>query len=150
MNFPVSRVFGPESGSHQTQSSARSYWKRWAFGEPTPFEAGRPSGCERSTRSASASLERWLSQVYGTRAPPHKHGPVCGDPGLKARAPSGAAGSNPRSLRHDGHVRQIRLAAAVRKTATLSGSGGSNPLTCTRLVLAFVESGVVKRSISQP
>ena len=30
---------------------------------------------------------------------------------LKARAPSGAAGSNPRSLRHDVHVRQIRLAA---------------------------------------
>lgn len=30
---------------------------------------------------------------------------------LKARAPSGVAGSNPRSLRHDVHVRQIRLAA---------------------------------------
>ena len=29
-------------------------WKRWACGEPTPFEAGHPSGCERSTRSASA------------------------------------------------------------------------------------------------
>lgn len=63
---------------------------------------------------------------------------------LKARAPSGAAGSNPRSLRHDVHVRQIRLAAAVRKTVALSGSGGSNPLTCTRVVLAFVESGVKK------
>ena len=30
------------------------------------------------------------------------------------------------------HVRQIRLAAAVRKTATRSGKGGSNPLTCTK------------------
>ena len=45
------------------------------------------------------------------------------------------------------HVRQIRLAAAVRKTATLRGYGGSNPLTCTRVV--FVESGVKMRSISQ-
>lgn len=69
---------------------------------------------------------------------------------LKARAPSGAAGSNPRSLRHDVHVRQIRLAAAVRKTVILSGSGGSNPLTCTKLVLAFVESGVEKWSIALP
>ena len=69
-------------------------------------------------------------------------------PGLKARAPSGAAGSNPRSLRHDVHVRQIRLAAAVRKTATLRGDGGSNPLACTRLV--FVASGATERSISQP
>lgn len=50
----------------------------------------------------------------------------------------------------DVHVRQIRLAAAVCKTATLWGNGGSNPLTCTRLVLAFVESGVEKRSISLP
>jgi hypothetical protein len=40
-------------------------------------------------------------------------------------------------------VRQIRLAAAVRKTATLRGFGGSNPLTCTRLV--FIASGVEKR-----
>ena len=29
------------------------------------------------------------------------------------------------------HVRQIRLAAAVCKTATLQGFRGSNPLTCT-------------------
>jgi hypothetical protein len=61
---------------------------------------------------------------------------------LKARAPSGAAGSNPRSLRQDVHVRQIRLAAAVRKTATLWGSGGSNPLTCTRFVLCLLDLGL--------
>ena len=36
------------------------------------------------------------------------------------------------TLRHDVHVRQIRLAAAVCKTATHLGSGGSNPLTCTK------------------
>ena len=60
---------------------------------------------------------------------------------LKARAPYGAAGSNPRSLRHDVHVRQIRLAAAVRKTATQSGKGGSNPLTCTRVFLASKNLG---------
>ena len=60
---------------------------------------------------------------------------------LKARAPSGAAGSNPRSLRHDVHVRQIRLAAAVRKTATLRGDGGSNPLACTKLVLYLLHLG---------
>ena len=30
--------------------------KRWASGEPIPFEAGHPSGCERSTRSASAKF----------------------------------------------------------------------------------------------
>ena len=71
-------------------------------------------------------------------------------PGLKARAPSGAAGSNPRSLRHDVHVRQIRLAAGVCKTSTLLGAGGSNPLTCTRVVRAFVESGATRRSISPP
>lgn len=71
-------------------------WKRWAFGEPTPFEAGRPSGCERSIRSASASYV---------------------------------------------HVRQIRLAAAVRKTVALSGPGGSNPLTCTKLIVYLLHSG---------
>jgi hypothetical protein len=60
---------------------------------------------------------------------------------LKARAPYGAAGSNPRSLRHDVHVRQIRLAAAVRKTATFRGFGGSNPLTCTKLVLCSLHLG---------
>ena len=46
------------------------------------------------------------------------------------------------------HVRQIRLAPAVRKTATLRGDGGSNPLACTKLV--FVASGAIERSISQP
>lgn len=30
-------------------------------------------------------------------------------------------------------MRQIRLAAAVRKTVTQSGKGGSNPLTCTKV-----------------
>ena len=60
---------------------------------------------------------------------------------LKARAPYGAAGSNPRSLRHDVHVRQIRLAAAVRKTATFRGFGGSNPLTCTKLLVCFLHLG---------
>ena len=60
---------------------------------------------------------------------------------LKARAPYGAARSNPRSLRHDVHVRQIRLAAAVRKTATFRGFGGSNPLTCTKLVLCSLHLG---------
>ena len=60
---------------------------------------------------------------------------------LKARAPYGAAGSNPRSLRQDVHVRQIRLAAAVRKTAILRGFGGSNPLTCTKLVLLSLHLG---------
>src|SRR5580658_10238498 len=39
------------------------------------------------------------------------------------------------------HVRQIRLAAAVRKTAALRGFGGSNPLTCTRLVVSFKNLG---------
>ena len=39
------------------------------------------------------------------------------------------------------HVRQIRLAAAVRKTATLRGDGGSNPLACTKLVLYLLHLG---------
>ena len=39
------------------------------------------------------------------------------------------------------HVRQIRLAAAVRKTATPRGFGGSNPLTCTKLDLCLLRLG---------
>ena len=39
------------------------------------------------------------------------------------------------------HVRQIRLAAAVCKTVTLPGFGGSNPLACTRVVLWFKDLG---------
>ena len=41
----------------------------------------------------------------------------------------------------DVHVRQIRLAAAVRKTATLRGFRGSNPLTCTRIALCSLHLG---------
>jgi hypothetical protein len=67
---------------------------------------------------------------------------------LKARAPYGAADSDPHSLRHDVHVRQIRLAASVRKTATFRGFGGSNPLTCTKLCFVFFASGVEKWPIS--
>ena len=39
------------------------------------------------------------------------------------------------------HVGQIRLAAAACKTATLRGFGGSNPLTCTNLVLCSSHLG---------
>jgi hypothetical protein len=45
----------------------------------------------------------------------------------------GLGGSTPPAPTKDVHVRQIRLAAAVRKTVAPSGIGGSNPSTCTRL-----------------
>jgi hypothetical protein len=44
----------------------------------------------------------------------------------------GHGGSTPSAPTKDVHVRQIRLAAAVRKTAVLPGVEGSNPSTCTR------------------
>jgi hypothetical protein len=66
---------------------------------------------------------------------------------LKARAPSGVAGSNPRSLRHDVHVRQIRLAAAVRKTATL-GFWRFKSSHMHQSCFVFIASGVEKWSIS--
>jgi hypothetical protein len=130
---PVARLRPGPRGSNPL-ITASLFWKRWAFGEPTPFEAGRPSGRERSTRSASASLERWPSQVYGARP--------------ESESTFGCRGFKSTLSRHDVHVRQIRLAAAVRKTATLWGFGGSNPLTYTRVSFAFVESGVKKRLIS--
>ena len=58
------KVRGPANNRVRRFESSRHrhfVWKRWAFGEPTPSEAGHPPGCERSTRSASASLERWPS-----------------------------------------------------------------------------------------
>ena len=66
----------------------------------------------------------------------------------KARAPSGAAGSNPRSLRQDVHVRQIRLAAAVRKTATLSGFWRFKSSHMHQVCFVFFAPGVEKWSIS--
>ncbi len=45
----------------------------------------------------------------------------------------GHEGSTPFARTKDVHVRQIGLAAAVRKTAARLGKGGSNPSTCTRV-----------------
>jgi len=106
-----------------------------------------PKMCRPGGMGRRAAFKTQCHATWGFDAPGRHHNNLIRRDGRvrfkalapKARAPSGAAGSNPRSLLQFVHARQIRLAAPASKTVTPRSYGGSNPLACTRVYLQFPE-----------